>query len=204
MAHSAPTTHYERAHPAPVCGVDEAGRGPWAGPVVAAAVIWPDLDNVPEGLNDSKKLSATKREKLMELIIAHAQYGIGMASVEEIDSANILAATKLAMQRAVAALPVAPSFALIDGNQPPKLPCPALAIVKGDSKSVSIAAASIIAKVTRDQMMEDYAKTYAGYGFERHAGYGTAAHQAALAALGVSPIHRRSFAPIRALLERAA
>ncbi len=199
-----PTTHFELAHPAPVCGVDEAGRGPWAGPVVAAAVIWPNLDDIPAGLNDSKKLSATKREMLMELIIAQAHVGVGIASVEEIDATNILAATKLAMQRAVAALPVAPAFALIDGNQPPKLPCPALAIIKGDQQSVSIAAASIIAKVTRDHMMSDYAKTYSGYGFERHAGYGTAAHQRALATLGVTPIHRRSFAPIRALLERAA
>lgn len=186
---------------APVCGVDEAGRGPWAGPVVAAAVIFSDYVPI-EGLNDSKQVAASRRIILYEQIMAQCSVGVGQASAEEIDRMNIWRATELAMQRAVAALPVAAAFALIDGNRIPAcLPCPSGAIIRGDSISPSIAAASIIAKVTRDQIMTDYARHYPHYGFERHAGYGTAQHQAALAAHGICPIHRRSFAPIRALLE---
>ncbi|MFN7184916.1 MAG: ribonuclease HII [Alphaproteobacteria bacterium] len=186
---------------APVCGVDEAGRGPWAGPVVAAAVIFSDYVPI-EGLNDSKQVAASRRIILYEQIMAQCSVGVGQVSAEEIDRMNIWRATELAMQRAVAALPVAAAFALIDGNRIPAcLPCPSSAIIRGDSISPSIAAASIIAKVTRDQIMTDYARHYPHYGFERHAGYGTAQHQAALAAHGICPIHRRSFAPIRALLE---
>ncbi|MFO0457146.1 MAG: ribonuclease HII [Alphaproteobacteria bacterium] len=186
---------------APVCGVDEAGRGPWAGPVVAAAVIFSDYVPI-EGLNDSKQVAASRRIILYEQIMAQCSVGVGQVSADEIDRMNIWRATELAMQRAVAALPVAAAFALIDGNRIPAcLPCPSSAIIRGDSISPSIAAASIIAKVTRDQIMTDYARHYPHYGFERHAGYGTAQHQAALAAHGICPIHRRSFAPIRALLE---
>jgi ribonuclease HII len=192
------------ARPATVCGVDEAGRGSWAGPVVAAAVIFHDYVPI-DGLNDSKQVAANRRAMLYERIMAECLVGIGQASAEEIDRMNIWRATELAMQRAVAALPVAAAFALIDGNRiPERLPCPASAIIRGDGISPSIAAASIIAKVTRDRMMADYARHYPAYGFERHAGYGTAQHQAALAAHGICPIHRRSFAPIRALLEAEA
>lgn len=183
-----------------VCGVDEAGRGPLAGPVVAAAVIL-DPANIPPGLNDSKKLDAARREALFAALQPLAGIGIGMASVEEIDSLNILQAAMLAMTRAIAALPRAPQFALIDGNRLPKqLPCPARAIVKGDARSLSIAAASIAAKVTRDRLMQTLAVRHPGYGFERHMGYGTAAHLDAISRLGPSPAHRRSFAPIRNIL----
>ena len=130
-----PDFSFEMQHPAPICGIDEAGRGPLAGPVVAAAVIWPEGAPLPEGLNDSKKLKAATREALCAHIMSHAMVGIGQASVTEIDGSHILAATKLAMQRAVAALPVAPAYALVDGNQPPLLPCPARGIVKGDGLS---------------------------------------------------------------------
>ena len=194
----------ESAHSGVVCGIDEAGRGPWAGPVTAAAVIWPEGASIPAGLNDSKKLSETKREALFEQIIKRAHYGIGEASVEEIDGSNILAATKLAMQRAFEALPHRPDVALIDGNQPPQLPCTVEAVVKGDSQSLSIAAASIIAKVTRDLLMKQIGAEYPEYGFEKHAGYGTKQHQSALAVHGVTEHHRRSFRPVRELLEASA
>ena len=195
-----PDFRFETEAPAgPVCGVDEVGRGPWAGPVVTAAVILTP-DTAPEGLNDSKKLSLKKREALFEQLKA-SPHGIGIASVEEIDRLNILNATYLAMQRAIAALPVQPGFALIDGNRiPHDLPCPAWAIVKGDARSASIAAASIIAKVTRDQMMADLAKQYPGYGWETNAGYGVPAHRDGLNRLGVTPHHRRSFKPIHKML----
>jgi ribonuclease HII len=199
-----PDLSFEQQQNGVVCGVDEAGRGPWAGSVIAAAVIWPAQLAVPASLNDSKKLSRFQRELLFDIITTQTQWGIGEASVEEIDQLNILGATKLAMQRAVAALPVTPDFALIDGNQPPQLPCHTLAIIKGDSKSVSIAAASILAKVTRDRIMEQLAQHHPQYGFERHAGYGTKQHQEALAAHGICHAHRRSFAPIRALLNTKA
>lgn len=185
----------------PVCGVDEVGRGPWAGPVTACAVIL-NLENIPQGLNDSKKLSLKRRESLYaELYESGAEIGIGSASVAEIDAINILQASKLAMQRAVAELAVAPAVALIDGNQPVELPCQAVPVVKGDSKSLSIAAASIVAKVTRDRLMVELAKEHPHYGWERNAGYGTAQHQQGLAEYGLTKHHRNSFAPIRKLAE---
>lgn len=190
----------ERAPAAPVAGVDEAGRGPWAGPVVAAAVIL-DPARTPEGLNDSKKLSAKRREALAEALAAVAEIGVGIASVEEIDRLNILQASFLAMRRALAALPRAPGYALIDGNRvPADLPCPAAAVVKGDGRSLSIAAASIIAKTTRDRIMAELAAVHPEYGWDRNAGYGVAAHRAALARCGLTPHHRRSFRPIHNML----
>lgn len=191
-----PDFAFELASLQPVCGIDEAGRGPLAGPVVASAVIL-DPMRFPDGLDDSKALTAKRREQLFDVIMQCAEVGIGQASVEEIDSVNILGATKLAMQRAYAALATQPAAALIDGNQPPVLPCRVQAIVKGDSKSLSIAAASIIAKVTRDRMMAELGAVFPMYGFERHAGYGTAAHLAALDVHGPCPHHRMSFAPVR-------
>jgi len=183
-----------------VCGVDEAGRGPLAGPVVAAAVII-DISNCPDGLNDSKKLDAARREALLAELEACAEIGIGIASVEEIDDINILQATMLAMTRAVAALPRAPHIALIDGNRCPKgLACASRAVIGGDGLALSIAAASIAAKVTRDRMMAELALAHPGYGFERHMGYSTPEHFDALSRLGPTPIHRRSFAPIRKIL----
>ncbi|MFV0473643.1 MAG: ribonuclease HII [Pikeienuella sp.] len=196
-----PDYSFEQDAPAgPVAGVDEVGRGPWAGPVVAAAVIL-DPARIPEGLNDSKKLSAKRREALMAALEDAAEIGLGAASVEEIDRLNILQASFLAMRRALAALPRAPGFALIDGNRVlPGLPCPAEAVVKGDGRSLSIAAASIAAKVTRDALMAELAKAHPEYGWERNAGYGVAAHRAALLAHGVTPHHRRSFRPIHNML----
>lgn len=201
-----PDFSYEFAHhPARVCGVDEAGRGPWAGPVVAAAVYFADHHAIPNGLNDSKQVKPAQRDALFDAICATAIYGVGIATAEEIDRLNIWGATSLAMRRAVAGLSVPPELALIDGKLVPKdFPCRGLAIVKGDSLSLSIAAASILAKVTRDRMMDAFAEEFPGYGFERHKGYGTAQHQQALQRQGVSRIHRRSFAPIRVLLEQAA
>ncbi len=182
-----------------IAGVDEAGRGPWAGPVVAAAVVL-NPDDFPDGLNDSKKLTEARREALFDAIHACAHVGIGIADEAKIDELNILHASLAAMADAVENLPAAADFALIDGNKLAPLPCPGKTVVKGDGKSLSIAAASIIAKVTRDRMMRDLAETYPGYGFERHKGYGTAQHQSALAELGPCPHHRKSFAPIAALL----
>lgn len=182
-----------------VAGVDEAGRGPWAGPVVAAAVIL-RKEVIPSGLRDSKKLSAKKREALFPLIMQQAWVGVGVSEVEEIDEINILEATFLAMQRAVAALPVAPDKVLVDGNMLPKLNCPAEAIIKGDDKSLSIAAASIIAKVTRDNIMVKLHQDYPQFGWIKNSGYGTADHIAALNQHGPTPLHRKSFKPIRALL----
>lgn len=197
-----PDFSLEEAHGGVVAGIDEAGRGPWAGPVVAAAVILHPA-HIPDGINDSKKLTARKREALYEVIRTQHQVGVGLATPEEIDALNILAATMLAMQRAVEALPTAPTLALVDGNRAPKLRCPVRTIIGGDAKSLSIAAASIMAKVTRDRLMAELSREYPGYGFERHAGYGTPAHQQALAMLGVTPQHRKSFKPIREYLERA-
>ena len=179
-----------------VCGVDEAGRGPLAGPVVAAAVILDPARPIP-GLNDSKKLSEKKREALAILIRERAlAWAVAEASIEEIDRLNILHASMLAMQRAVAALSVRPESALIDGNRCPKLDIPAEAVVKGDGKIASIAAASILAKTVRDAGMLDLHAQYPMYGFDRHMGYPTAAHFAALEAHGASPVHRRSFGPV--------
>lgn len=176
-----------------VCGVDEAGRGPLAGPVVAAAVILPP-GLVLEGLDDSKKLSAKKREALFDEILAAAEgYSIGLASEAEIDEVNILGATFLAMQRAVGGLKTAPKFALVDGNRDPGLGIPTATVVKGDGKAACIAAASILAKVTRDRMMETLDAEYPGYGFAKHKGYPTKEHYAAIQKLGVSKAHRKSF-----------
>lgn len=192
--------------PARVCGVDEAGRGPWAGPVVAAALMFQPNDVVPRGLNDSKKLNADAREALFEKLAArNIIHGVGIASVEEIDTLNIWGATQLAMRRAVAALSLAPEIALVDGKLKPRdMPCTVEPVIGGDGISLSIAAASIIAKVTRDRIMREHALAYPHYGFERHAGYGTPYHQQALSLHGPCELHRRSFAPIRALLEHAA
>lgn len=176
-----------------VCGVDEAGRGPLAGPVCAAAVILP-RDLVIPGLNDSKKLTDKKRRELFPVICEQAlAYGIGFATHEEIDEINILQATYLAMSRAVAQLSAAPDLALVDGNREPPLPMAVRTLVKGDSLSASIAAASVLAKVSRDDLMLEIAQQYPGYGFEIHKGYGTKAHYAALDRLGECPIHRHTF-----------
>lgn len=184
-----------------VCGIDEAGRGPLAGPVVAAAVVLPPGFALP-GLNDSKKLTARRREALYTQLREDERVliGVGMAEAAEIDRLNILRATHAAMVRAVAALPTAVDFCLIDGLPVPQFPLPQRALVKGDARCLSIAAASIVAKVTRDRLMQDLAQQYPGYGFEKHAGYGTAAHLAALRRLGPCPEHRRSFAPVAQLL----
>ena len=178
----------------PVAGVDEAGRGPWAGPVVAAAVIL-DPEAIPFGIDDSKALDEAARERAFALITACAQVGVGIADVARIDRDNILQATLHAMAQAIAALPLAPGLAIIDGNRIPRLDCPARAIVKGDARCLSIAAASIVAKVTRDRIMIALARECPGYGFERHKGYGVPEHKAALDRLGVTPPHRRSFQP---------
>lgn len=176
-----------------VCGVDEAGRGPLAGPVCAAAVILPANVNI-EGLDDSKKLTDKRRRELFPIIKEQAiAYGIGIADHNEIDEINILQATFLAMERAMAALAVKPQVALIDGNRQKDFGLPVETVVHGDSLSASIAAASILAKVTRDDMMLELAKEYPQYGFDVHKGYGTKAHYAALTEYGTSPIHRMSF-----------
>ena len=194
-----PDMSLEAQYPGPVCGVDEAGRGPWAGPVSAGAVIL-DPDNVPAGLNDSKKLTAKARERLeVEIKATALAWGVGLASPQEIDEINILQATGLAMRRAMAALKIAPAFALVDGNYRFDLPCPLLPIVKGDALSASIAAASILAKVERDRIMMAADLDYPEYGFAGHKGYHAASHVAALKAHGPCPIHRMSWAPIRAL-----
>ncbi|MDA8585356.1 ribonuclease HII [Rhodobacteraceae bacterium] len=183
-----------------IAGVDEAGRGPLAGPVTAAAVIL-NPAHVPEGLNDSKKLSAKTRDRLFEQVIEMGIVSVAHATVAEIDALNILRASHLAMERAVAGLSQAPDHALIDGNMIPKdLVCQASALVKGDGRSLSIAAASIIAKVTRDRIMVDLAQQFPGYGWERNAGYPTKTHKLALVALGVTPHHRRSFKPVHNML----
>ena len=182
-----------------VAGVDEAGRGPWAGPVVAAAVIL-DRDGAPPGLDDSKKLSARQREAIYAQLIEIAEIGLGEASVTEIDRINILQASLLAMRRAIGHLPVKPSHCLIDGRHAPHLNIPCTCIVRGDGRSFSIAAASIVAKVTRDRIMADLAIEYPHYGWDKNAGYGVPEHKAALDLVGVSPHHRRSFAPIRKLI----
>ncbi|MGV8998480.1 MAG: ribonuclease HII [Parvibaculaceae bacterium] len=198
----APDYTFETEHGAPrirVCGIDEAGRGPLAGPVVAGAAVI-DMAHLPQGLNDSKKLNHKTRERLFTELMQSADIGIGVASVEEIDEINILQATMLAMTRALAALKTAPAFALIDGNRIPKFATPARAIVKGDARVLSIAAASIAAKVTRDRIMVEMANEHPGYGFEKHMGYGTVFHLNALKRLGPTVHHRKSFAPIRNML----
>lgn len=176
-----------------ICGVDEAGRGPLAGPVCAAAVIL-ENDTEIEGLNDSKKLSEKKREQLFEIIKEKAvAYSVAFASVEEIEKFNILGATFLAMQRAVEGLSVKADFAIIDGNRLPNLDIDSKFVIKGDAKSMSIAAASILAKVTRDKLLLEYDKQYPEYKFAAHKGYGTKAHYEAIKQYGITPIHRKSF-----------
>lgn len=179
-----------------VAGLDEVGRGPLAGPVVAAAVVL-DMRRIPKGLADSKALSADRREALFVEITGSASVGIGTVSATEIDRINIRQATLMAMCRALDALPCRPDVALVDGNDPPQLPCPVHTIVKGDAEVPSIAAASIVAKVVRDRIMHRLAESYPAYGFATHVGYSTAGHLAALARLGPTPFHRRSFAPVR-------
>jgi len=182
-----------------VAGIDEAGRGPLAGPVVAAAVIL-NPNNIPNGLDDSKKLVAAVRERLFEALQGCAAIGIGQASVAEIDRLNILEAAMLAMRRACAALPFLPDACLVDGRTDPRLPVATCLLVKGDCRSLSIAAASIIAKVTRDRIMTELAKDFPAYGWDQNAGYGVPFHLRALALVGPSPHHRRSFLPVRAAL----
>lgn len=195
-----PDFEIERALGGTVAGVDEVGRGPWAGPVTACAVVL-DAANIPDGLNDSKKLTEARRDALAVQILDVADVSLGWASVEEIDAMNIRQATFLAMTRALDGLQAAPTHALIDGNAiPPGLACPASCVVKGDGRSVSIAAASIVAKVRRDALMKELAVVHPGYGWETNMGYGTAKHTAGLQHLGVTPHHRRSFAPIAKIL----
>ena len=200
-----PDFHFEDAALAAghkvVCGLDEAGCGPWAGPVVAAAVIL-DRSRLPQGLNDSKKLTPARREALFDHLQDCAAIGTGMASAARVDRDNVLVARLWAMGEALRVLTNTPSFALVDGNRMPALPCPARTIVEGDALSLSIAAASIIAKVTRDRIMQKLDREFPGYGFARHKGYGTAAHATALARLGPCREHRKSFAPIAVLLTR--
>ncbi len=185
-----------------VCGVDEAGRGPWAGPVSAGAVIL-SADDIPEGIDDSKALTAERREGLAVEIKARAiAWGVGFASPEEIEELNILQATGLAMRRAIEAMSVQPKAALVDGNYRFNLPCEVETAVGGDGLSLSIAAASILAKTARDRIMIEMDARYPGYGFASHKGYNAPIHQAALKAMGPCAIHRRSWAPIRALLSR--
>jgi ribonuclease HII len=184
----------------PICGVDEAGRGPLAGPVVAAAVIL-DRKKMPKGLNDSKQLDADTREELYAVIVERSvAWGVGIGTVDEIDLINIRQATHLAMARAVRELKIVAMFALVDGNDAPALPCPCDTIVEGDAKSVSIAAASIIAKVTRDRMMRSLHYEHPHYGWFNNKGYGTPDHYAGLEKHGPCPHHRRSFGPIHNML----
>ena len=196
-----PDLALEAGCPSPVCGVDEAGRGPWAGPVAAGAVIL-DPDNMPVGLRDSKKLTPGARARLEGEIKDRAiAWGVGMASVEEIEALNILGATGLAMRRAVEALRTKPAFALVDGNYAFPLPVPIKTVIGGDDISASIAAASILAKEARDRVMVELDAVYPGYDFADHKGYHAPAHVAALAKLGPCPAHRRNWAPIARLLE---
>jgi ribonuclease HII len=201
------TAHFHRETKAiaeglwPLAGVDEVGRGPLAGPVVAAAVIL-DPQAVPDGLDDSKNLTPARRDELFALIAESAlAIGVASAAAAEIDAVNIRQATLLAMRRAVAALALPPAFVLVDGNDPPTLACPAESVIGGDAQIASIAAASIVAKVHRDRVMRELDERYPGYGFAAHAGYATSAHMQALRSLGPSPVHRKSFAPVRALLQ---
>ena len=204
-----PDWKIEDGHRGLICGIDEAGRGPWAGPVVAGAAVFLTREVSPEllaQLNDSKKLSAKKRKYLYELLrqeeqAGHILCGIGEASAAEIDELNILQATFMAMRRAVENLPQKPDIALIDGNRLPKdFPCANECFIGGDGRSYSIAAASILAKVYRDRLMSEMAKQYPHYGFEKNAGYGTKAHIEGLRQYGVTPQHRRSYRPIKEFL----
>jgi len=194
-----PTFDIETAHRGIVAGIDEAGRGPWAGPVVAAAVIL-DPKNIPAGLGDSKTIAEKRRDIIATTIRATSIVGVGVASVEEIDAVNILQATFLAMARAETDLATQPDICIVDGSQQPKLRAPVQMVVKGDAKSLSIAAASIIAKTVRDRMMRELAREFPHYAWERNKGYGVAAHRKGLDLHGVTPHHRRSFAPIHNML----
>ena len=190
---------FDQSYESPIIGVDEVGRGPLAGPVVSAAIIL-NKEIIPDGINDSKKLSKKRREIISKQLISHHSYAIGIASVEEIDQINILQASLLAMKRAILGLDIIPKSVLVDGNKLPDLDFKMYPIIKGDSKSVSIAAASIIAKVYRDKIMEDLSIQYPGYYWEKNSGYGTKQHLLALNNLGVTPIHRKTFAPIYNML----
>jgi ribonuclease HII len=194
-----PCFKIEKLYPEPLAGVDEAGCAPLAGPVVASAVVL-DRARFPRGIDDSKALSAKEREAVCARLYKMARIGVGIASVEEIDELNIYWARMLAMTRAVEALGFDPAWTLVDGNATPRWQRPSKAVVNGDAKCRSIAAASIVAKVTRDRIMTEYCAQYPGYGWSSNKGYGTPEHQRALAALGVTPLHRRSFAPVRAQL----
>ena len=194
-----PCFKLEKVHPDPVAGVDEAGCAPLAGPVVAAAVVL-DRERFPRGIDDSKVVPVKDREAICARLYKVARVGVGIASVEEIDRLNIYWARMLAMSRAVDALGFDPAMILVDGNRCPRWERPSVAIVGGDAKCRSIAAASIVAKVTRDRIMADHALEHPGYGWERNKGYPTPEHQEALKRLGPTPLHRRSFAPVRQYL----
>ena len=194
-----PSYKFDQVYETPIIGVDEVGRGPLAGPVISAAIVL-NKEKIPEGINDSKKLSKKKREVINEELISQHKFAIGIASVEEIDKINILQASLLAMKRAVLNLNIKPQTILVDGNKLPDLEYNMYPIIKGDSKSISIAAASIIAKVYRDKLMQDLSLQYPGYYWEKNSGYGTKQHLLALDNLGVTPIHRKSFAPIYKML----
>ena len=194
-----PSYKFDQDYETPIIGVDEVGRGPLAGPVISAAIIL-NKEKIPEGINDSKKLSKKKREVINEELISQHSFAIGIASVEEIDKINILQASLLAMKRAVLNLNIKPQTILVDGNKLPDLEYNMYPIIKGDSKSISIAAASIIAKVYRDKLMQDLSLQYPGYYWEKNSGYGTKQHLLALNNLGVTPIHRKSFSPIYNML----
>lgn len=197
---SLPDWSFEAGFAGPVAGIDEVGRGPLAGPVVAAAVIL-DPAALPDGLRDSKQLAKTLRERLHDEICGMAlAFGVGSASVEEIDRINILEAAMLAMRRAVAALPLMPVACLVDGNRDPGVGLPTRTVIGGDRRSLSVAAASILAKVRRDRIMTDLAREHPAYGWEKNAGYGVPAHLDSLRLVGVSPYHRKSFAPVRKIL----
>jgi ribonuclease HII len=207
-----PNWEIEDKYSGVVCGIDEAGRGPWVGPVVAGAVVFLQRDvdeKLLQNLNDSKKLSAKKRKMLYDLLLEEEKKhkilcGIGEASAQEIDELNILQATFLAMRRAVAKLEIVPQMALIDGNRlPTEFVCRSSCWIGGDGRSYSIAAASILAKVYRDELMTEMAVRYPGYGFEKNAGYGTKEHIAGLQALGITPEHRRSYKPIKEFMGQA-
>lgn len=198
-----PTAHHERlalaAGARQIAGVDEAGRGPLAGPVVVAAVVLADLDNVPDGIDDSKRVKAADRERIADHLMATCDVAIAVASRERIDRMNILRASLWAMTRAVACLSDVPDHVLVDGRDIPEgLPCAAEALIGGDGRSLSIAAASLVAKVTRDRLMVRAGLCYPAYGFEAHKGYSTRRHVDALTAHGPCPLHRQSFAPVRA------
>ena len=198
-----PCFKLERDHPMPLAGVDEAGCAPLAGPVVAAAVVL-DRDKFPRGIDDSKKLDLEAREAIYARLMKQARCGVGLCTVEEIDSLNIYWARMLAMSRAVEALGFEPAMVLVDGNRCPRWSRPSIAIVAGDAKCRSIAAASIVAKVTRDRLMADYAEAHPGYGWESNRGYPTPDHRRALRELGPTPLHRRSFGLVREVLAQAA